>query len=436
MRLLSHAHKQRICAAFTSVIKNSAASDYIRPEKFFTSMSQGIESLLDDDILDLNPLYASFGGRNPPAVITGAFLAFESTGKDLGLRVRLPDIIQHLPNQLKNQSVEAFQQSVARKNDNKDLPPSHIEWLKQPDTPMPLSNYGKKIQLGDRQFKAVSVSDATRIAIADAATWAIKDTTGGKNINSAQLSFTLREYFDRLYDGQVLDLSALIKVWKQYYQVDQKDIREGLQRLKLYLGELDIKLEDPLTGLSASERRLILAKLGTLPELQKLFPPPSDARRRKASQKPIKTSERPASAPVQELLDEQTKQELAEYGLDRKQTKERSPIALAIAAVLLIVSGILYWNRPIKGLSIENYDRLVPLVSAEMVNGSFFGVLDESRWEKLSNEKRKKGAHALGKILENERRLKDAIISRPNGRMIIFHDKREKLRVSKEALLK
>ncbi|MEE2902491.1 MAG: hypothetical protein VYC39_09180 [Myxococcota bacterium] len=102
MRLLRHAHKQRICAAFTSVIKNSAAGEYIRPEKFFSSMSQGIESLLDEDILDLSPLYASFGGRNPPSVVTGAFMAFEATGKDLGSRGRLPNAIQHLPTQLKN----------------------------------------------------------------------------------------------------------------------------------------------------------------------------------------------------------------------------------------------------------------------------------------------------------------------------------------------
>ena len=179
MRLLSHAHKQRICAAFASVIKNSAAADHIRPEKFFASMSQGIESLLNEDILDLSPLYASFGGRNPPSVVTGAFMAFEAAGKDLGLRVRLPDAIQHLPTQIKNQSAKAFDESVVRKKNNRDRPPSHIDWLKQPDTPAPIVNYRQKIELGDRQFKAVSVSDATRIAIADAATWAIKDTEGG-----------------------------------------------------------------------------------------------------------------------------------------------------------------------------------------------------------------------------------------------------------------
>ena len=438
MRLLSHAHKQRICAAFASVIKNSAAADHIRPEKFFASMSQGIESLLNEDILDLSPLYASFGGRNPPSVVTGAFMAFESTAKELGLRVRLPDAIQHLPAQLKNQSVKAFDESVVRKKNSSDRPPSHIDWLKQPDTPAPIVNYRQKIELGDRQFKAVSVSDATRIAIADAATWAIKDTEGGAKVNSAQISFTLRQYFDRLYDGHSLDLSPLIRVWKKHYQLDPKEIREGLQRLKLYLGELDIKLDDPLTGLGASDRRLILAKLGTLPELQKLFPPPSDARRRTSSQKPTKKSDRPSSSstPIEEVLDEQTKQELAEYGLEGKARKEKSPVTLVIAAVLLLVAGILYWDRPIKGLSITAYDPLVPLVSAEMINGAFYGVVDEQRWEKLSNNKRREGAKALGRVLEEESRLKDAIISRPNGRMIIFHDKREKLRVSKEALKK
>ncbi|MEE2902492.1 MAG: hypothetical protein VYC39_09185 [Myxococcota bacterium] len=48
--------------------------------------------------------------------------------------------------------------------------------------------------------------------------------------------------------------------------------------------------------------------------------------------------------------------ELAEYGLDGKQTKARKPLALVIATLLLLVAGILYLNRPIKGRQTENYE--------------------------------------------------------------------------------
>ena len=241
MQALTNAHKQRICAAFSSVLRFSSAKDHINPDKFFLELSRDIERLLHDGILDLNPLFIAYGGRSPAPEVCAAFMTFESMATDLGIKVRMPESLTHIPLQARNKYRDDFLKTY---RPQEVVPPAdNIDWLKLPNTPVPIANHAQYIELDKRHPRAFSISEATRIAIADAATWALKDTPAGKKLNGAQISFLLREHFDRFCDGNHLDLTPLINMWRKQCDIDPRDIREGLQRLKHYLAEIDLSLD-------------------------------------------------------------------------------------------------------------------------------------------------------------------------------------------------
>jgi hypothetical protein len=432
MQGLTNSHKQRICAAFASVIRFSGAKEHINADRFFLELSRDIEQLLHNGILDLNPLYVSYGGRTPAPEVCGAFMLFESVGSDLGIKLRMPEGLTHIPLQIRNQYREDF--LATYKPEEVQAPADNIEWLKLPQTPLPISDHVHHLELDKRHPRAFSISEATRTAIADAATWALKDTAAGNKLNGAQITFLLREHFDRFCDGHHLDLNPLLNLWRKQCGIDKRDLREGLQRLKHYLGEINIGLDDPLMGLDPSARRIILATIDAKPDLHTLFPPPSDARQRSGSNRPERKSDIAQATTPEEIIDEETLRELAEYGLDGKAKEKKIPLVAWLIPIALIMSLAIFLTRPIRYLDVGPYNQVLPLKSVQLAGGIFYGVIDKGPWEKLTNLQRKAAAASLSIILDREDRLKDALIARPDGRIIIFYLEGHQLRVSKEAL--
>jgi hypothetical protein len=433
MQGLSNPHKQRICAAFASVLRFGPAKEQINPDKFFLEMSRDIELLLRDGILDLNPLFVAHGGRTPSPSVCAAFMVFEELGVDLGIKLRMPEVLTHIPLNVRTQYRKDFMETYRPRE---VVPPdNNIEWLKFPQTPVPIAKHNQHLQLDKRHPRAFSVSEATRVAIADAAAWALKDTAAGKGLNGAQITFLIRAHFDRFCDGHHLDLNPLLTLLRKQSGIDKRDLREGLQRLKHYLGEIGLSLDDPLLGLNASNRRIVLSTIDAKPDLHELFPPPSDARRGTQSTRSHRKPQRSTSQAVQEAVDEETLKELSEYSLDGKNPSKKVPLFSWLIPLALLLAGIIYVTRPHKMLEVGAYDSLLPLKSAQMASGIFYGVLDDARWDKLSNAKRKASAEALADYLKSEGRLRDALIARQNGRIALFHLQGYKLRVSREALV-
>lgn len=432
MERLSNEHKQRVCAAFASIIRFSGANKHINVDRFFLEMSRDFERLFAGGVLDLNPLFISYGGRNPAPEICGAFMKFETTAPHLGIKVRLAEALTRLPLQLRQEYRAQFEDSY--RPETVRPPNDHLEWLKSPLTPPPIEIHGHDLDLDKRHPRAFSVSEATRIAIADAAAWAIKDSPGGHKISGGQIVYLLRDHFDRFCDGHHLDIGPLLTLWRKQLDLDVREIREGLQRLKHYLGEIGISLDDPLLGLDPSSRRLIHAALDTKPDLFKLYPPPSDARKQQPSDRPRRTTSGSVASATPEDIDEDTLHELAQYGLDGQADKKPLPNALWLLPVLLVFMLTFILMRPVRDLNVRPYDQLLPLKSAQIVDQTFYGVMDVKRWKTMTKQQRLKAAEALSKRLKAEGRLIGASISRPGGRLAIFHLKGHGLKVSAEVL--
>jgi hypothetical protein len=373
--------KKAVCKAFASVVKGSSLP--IDPKSFFMTLTTNYGMLVRDRRLDLGPLWDSMVASHPPDQLNGVFLMFRQKAMDLGLKVLLPNAVDRLSADQMREALEP--------------------WTGMMLTEEPTPYAGGVVVTPDLRRKIVSIVSS-----------AIRSSPLGARFDAAKLTFQIDSAFEALFDGQRFDFAQIIAALRDSQALDDREVYKAVLRAKADLAVAGIDLAEPRVSLTPQQKQQIVDELRRADEQRAV----GSSNPKVPALVPIPASTTPN--PTKQKSSDIT---LEKYGLTsvREQTaKRRFPIRAIAMGLVLVASGVVaFLNRPSRPLAHEKYQAIMPIVSAELIDGTFQCVIDESRWFKLKVEQREERIAKFEAMLKSESLIDDMQCRDRSKRLVI-----------------
>lgn len=359
------------------------------PKAFFMMLNANYAVLYRDGVFDLTPLWEALAQQHEEESLVRLFLRFASTLQAHGLSVALPPVIAGLSPEQQQAYLEAVGGSASSEAQTVSLT-DELEGLSS-DAPNP-----PLVELEAADLRPHLDGEARR-EIVSAVIQAVKAAPVGERVDTSQLAYLVDSNFDTLCDGQTFDLDPILGGLRDLGNVYDRDLYLAPALLKEALRPYGINVSHQKLDVSDAEGRQLLeihhrarakAKRDVMIAVNRNADQPAG----------------PPSASVEPLPRAQAREEkLREMGLGAANPVLVRRIRLAVLATLLVLIGLpSYLLRPDRELPLSPYEGTVPLKSAELMNHTFFGVLDGAKWWPLPFDQREKRLRAFEAIIKQE----------------------------------
>jgi len=422
--------KRSICSTFASVLRASKLRGAIDPEVFYGQLTRDFDSLVRGDGLVLDPLWSAMTAMHRPHDLYGLFFKFEETGTAIGLRVTLPTSLLRLSKSARTTYLEEFN----RQPRPSDVPPpmGPSEWQDSPLTPLPMAadlDAALAAQAQARTPNARLISPENRHAIAQALTWAIKESPAGPKINSGQLAHTVMSNFEALCDGRSFRFRPLLKTFFDQAAVRDEDVFVALTRFKAYLATANLQMEELELDVDPATKARLLQELESGTDLSALYPTAHP------SAKPRKKSgpESDVNKAVRDWVeaDDRSQERLKELGLEAPSARRANTWRVAALALALAVSALFaYFGQPVRSIDVSSYREVFPIAEASWTQGTFYGEIDDDKWLALDPQQRKVAVERLEALLRRDGRLAQVAIADRTRKLVVYSVAGERLHAS------
>ncbi|MCA9549147.1 MAG: hypothetical protein KC933_03870 [Myxococcales bacterium] len=426
--------RRRICRALTSVLRQSPLAEALDPKSFFMMLNSNFDMLYISGALDLEPVWQAIAGGRPPHLMYGLFLRFEEIAAVRGFRVRAPDSVRTLTQDQRAEYLGLAQtlgEAPLEVVGSDDLEDDDVYTTDPNAVAIPLA-------LGTGDLKPF-IPEELRRQVVGAVVQSLKVAPVGQMLDSAQLAFLVDSNFDDLCDGHTFDFAPIHSGLLQLDGVKDSDILVGLVRLEQALGELNLSLQpinldvEPELAqrlLTEHEEKERAAAAAAALEAAARARNPDLVRRtgdlhRNTAVPLAPTTPEPARGDARE-------RRLRKWGLTRISSTRTKAIRYSVlTAVLLAVLAFGWSMRPDRPLDETVYAGTLPIKKAELLDGAFQAVVDDSKWWPLSKEEREQRLAAFEKVLREQGHMLNAQIRDGEGRLVITAVGARKLKVAR-----
>lgn len=375
--------KKAVCKSLTGVVKASPLA--IDPKAFFMMLHNNYALVHHDGRLDLSPIWEALLAGHAPDALYGLFLKFEEKGIELGFQVILPGVFDQLTSEQRSQAISPFR-GMAIPDD-----PSGLE-------PLPLAT-------GD--IKPI-VPEERRRAIISAVATGVRTSALAADFDPSQLTYALDSSFEELCDGYTFDFAPLLDGLEQEGTVDHRRFYEAVLRAKTALSELEVEVAEPKVELNAIDKQNVADEIKR-----------ADARA--AKERATSIEEPLPDAPKEEPKRATSrKDKLKAYGLSGGQKKQHPVRLVGLAALLVAGALFAFITRPNRSLDAGEYDAIIPMKKAELMEGTFQCVVDEARWLALPVAERADRLERFEVLLRDEGYISEMQCRDSKGRLAII----------------
>jgi hypothetical protein len=388
--------KKAVCKAFTSVVRGSALP--IDPKAFFMMVTTNYAMLVQDKRLDLSPLWDAMASAHAPEQLHGVFLMFRLKAMDLGLKVLLPGPVDRLSEDQMRAAMQPWTGVM--------LPDEPTPYDPLPYEPLPL-------QLNTNDIRPFIPEELRRKIVAVVSS-AIRTSPIGTRFDAAKLTFEIDSAFESLFDGRAFDFAQVIDALRETEVLADQEVYRAVARAKIDLTAIGIDVVEPQLALNTQEKQNIIDEMRRSEERA--------ARERATGSIPPQNGESapPAEAsatPKRTTRDEQ----LEKYGLSSVREEKRSfPFRIVAMVVVLLAIGVAWFlTRPNRELDHLDYDKIMPMTHAELIDGTFQCTIDDSRWFNLKPEQREERLAKFESMLLERGLVEDMQCRDKSARLVI-----------------
>lgn len=387
--------KKQVCRTLTNVLKASTLREQIDPKAFFLMVNSNFAMLFHTGKLDLSPIYDALSGQHTPDQLDGFFVQLAEATTDLGIEVGLPRA-------LAAQTIEARQEAQQRFLASVDGDLSRSEISSSGLTPLPML-------LADDALKPL-INDEVRRNVVQATVNAIKGAPVGKKVDAAQLAYLIDSNFDQLCDGETFDFQPILDGLRGLGTVEDGEIYVAVVKLRAALQEMKLRLSDVKLAVDETLGNRLVADHKR-----------AEARAAAEAQLVATTKTASIDLPKPEEKRAATKEErLREMGLGKEDNRTlkivRAVVLVVVALSLGVVTFLLRPNRPLDPVELGT---VIPLKNAELRDGAFLAVVDDSRWYSLTPKEREAKLKAFEALLVEKDLIEDMQARDPKGRLVI-----------------
>lgn len=363
--------KKALVRGLSGLLRVSPVSADVDPKNFFMLVNSNYAILVNEDRLDLGPLWDALAARAGQEDLTALFLKFEEKSRQLGFQVVLPPAVDSLDAGARAASLEHFERT-------------------QGGTPLPQLEPVFQ-QTGDLHRRVLrSVVHGFRASPV------------GQKIDSSQLNYFIGERLPELFDGKTFDAQPVVEALREQ-GIEDPDIYVGVALAQERLATLDVVLPEPVLNVSQDLKADLLRRAQSQ-DVPAAPPPPRER------EKPAKTEEHRKTKAEQ----------LRSMGLGGTKKGNSRVLRLSIMGVLLAGAVVAsYLSRPNRSLTVSPYEGTLPLKSAQLVDGAFVGTLDVSAWDELTPEERRDRLDSFSDVVRGRGLGQDLQVRAPTGELLI-----------------
>lgn len=403
--------KKEVCRTLTNVVRRSPLAGQIDPKSFFVMLNNNFSMLYRNSTLDLAPVWDALTDSNPAPPIYGLFLAFEDAAAERGFQVALPAAVGGLDGAQRQAYAELL--AAGHQPDLPDIVELTDDAFFATDpsaTAIPLS-------LGSQDLKPFIPDDFKR-EIVQVVVQCLKIAPVGAKLDSGQLAYLVDSNFEDLCDGRSFDFAPILGGLRQLDGVTDSDVYVGVVHLERALAERNLVLEPLQMDVDAELAERLMQ------EAERLARQRAEEAAREARTKTLDT---PApAAPPKPILEvprgaNATEQRLSRWGLTMLSSRRMRILRqLMLAAALVVVTVTGWLTRPDRGLDVDGFAASVPMKTAELRDGVFYGQVDDSKWWSLEPAVRKQRVKALEAYMASQGWIPNSQIRDSKGRLVMI----------------
>lgn len=456
----------------TAVLEQSALGRRVDPRSFFMLLNANFDALVRGGGLDLGPLWGSLAtdhGKDP--ALPGLFLGFEFEAQRHGLEAQLPPNVESLDRRARRDAltaafeddrwaaiadvpasgagaipvadlaVEAGQDQEAETASLPELGPDDLRPVED-ETPgleaaapvevlpelgsqdlQPIGAEGPGPAVvparpeaeppgasGRPGRRSAEVGPQRRRDLVNALVKAVRESPDGHLIDGAQLGYQVDAHFEKLCDGERMDVTPMVDSLRGVEDFSERSIYAALVGAHRALDEQGMELVAPPLQLSEAEMAEVVAEVrarardraridARAPSSEPAAPPGQAASR--------------AASPGRSSKEER----LRRYHLLGMDPKRARWIRRTLLVVTLLSLGAFAWfGRPDRPLDPSPYP--VPLASAKLEGGRFAGRLNDKAWYRQPPERRRPMLESMEEALRNDGFIAGAVITDRHGRVV------------------
>jgi hypothetical protein len=406
--------KRTVCRALTGVLRQSPLAAEIDPKSFYMMLSSNFALLFQHGTLDLDPVWQALATGRPTHPLYGLFLRFEEEGRSLGFQVRQPQPVLTLTQE---QRMEFL--GLARVQGAATEVLAHAEEDEEYRTDpnavaIPLS-------LGTGDVKPF-IPDELRRQVVHAVVQSLKVAPVGQMLDAAQLAFLVDSNFDQLCDGINFDFAPIHGGLRQLEGVKDSDLFVGVARLEQALGQLNLALKPIHLDVEPALAQRLLEDLEAKERAAAAAAATEVVHRARGGERPPPPAPTPAPTTPLEVPKggDARERRLRKWGLLGMSPRAAKVVRLVALTVVLGAAGATaFFLRPNRGLDPSDYAGTLPIKTAELRDGVFQAVVDDTKWWSLDRATRAQRLEAFEKILRAQGRIPNAQIRDTRGRLVV-----------------
>lgn len=416
--------KKDVCRTLTNVVRASAMADQIDPKSFFMMLNNNFNVLFHQGTLDLAPVWDALTQTDAPPPMYGLFVAFEQAAVDKGFKVALPAIVAGLDAQQR----QMYTALLVKPEQPADLP-DVVELTDDEFFATDPSAKAITLSLGSQDLKPF-IPDEMRREIVHIVVQSLKTAPVGEKLDSGQLAYLVDSNFEDLCDGQTFDFAPILGGLRQLDGVQDSDIYVGVVQLEHALAERQLTLQPLQMDVDPELAQRLMAEAEAQARLR------AEVAAEEARTKTLDTPPAPQNTPKPALEvprgAEAREERLNRWGLNILSGRRMRLIRqITLVVSLLVVAGMGWFMRPNRTLDLDGFKRSVPMKSAELKDGLFFGVVDDSSWWNLPAEVRRKRVKSLEAFMLKNGWILNSQIRDSQGRLIMIGKGGKELNVTK-----
>jgi hypothetical protein len=395
--------KRGVCRALTEAIRESPLGQSIDPKGFFTMVSNNYELLQDGQGIQLAPVWDALVQAHAPDTLSGLFLKMQASVEALGVAAKLPPAVERLSDRERNEALASHQAPPVDRTVGSQL----MEVLGEHTGDVRFDpNEAQNLRTDDLY---PVVSEEQRKALIRIVLDAVRIAPVGQRVNGTQLGFHLDANFFASFDGRVFHFDPLLAVLGAE-SASPEEVYATCVAIRHQLTQRSVPCEVPDLGLSAAKRTKIEEEI-----LNSILTRSTGSLRD------------PANASQQHTtgnLGEKASSRKRHGELPDERTRKQRRAVVQSAAGLLVVGAIGafgYLTRPNRHIDLQAFANTVPLLSAQMKQGTFSASLDEKAWYAMPPEAREKAVAAFGAMVVKKGLVRDMQVFDAKGRVVMMN---------------